>query len=433
MDRSPKKNTKDIEREKAFAQAVFPFEKAKIFKFVAINRQGKETKGYVRAKSREAAIKGLLDSGYTVRMVEETTVTPPKAAPIVLNPMAVKEAVTIFTRQLLVLYRAGIPLDRAVSILFVQTEEKHLKQALSAMYVDMVRGSSFQKALSKHPHVFPQDYIEMIKAGEKAGELAHVLEQIAILQEKNLSTMRKLQAALTYPFTVLFFTILVNYAVFKYILPNFVAIFRDLNLKLPLVTRIIVAIVDFMQTPWFWVATIGGLFSLGFFISRIITEPYLRRIIDSISLKIPWIGKLIRQVIFIRSFRVFATMLSSGVTVANALKSVAKVSKNHMYMTAFNNMVPLIEKGRSLPECFNREKSLFPLIVRQMIYVGDETGEPEIILNLLADFYEVEMDFALETITIFVEPLLMAIMGILVGVVVLAIFVPIYGMITTIS
>lgn len=432
-EKKPDREIQEFERKKAIARAIFPFEKAKVFKFKALDPDGKEISGFVRAKSKDSAVKGLLGNNYTVKEIQETSIDVKQISPIVLNPLAVQEAVTIFTRQLLVLYRSGIPLERAVSILFVQTKEKHLKQALSKMYIDMVKGTSFKKTLSRHPHVFPEDYIAMIEAGEKSGQLAYVLEQLADLQEKNLATLKKLQSAMTYPFTVMFFTLLVNYAVFKWVLPNFVDIFNNMDMELPVLTKIIIAIVEFMQTPWFWVSILICLFVVVMIIARIMSEPHVRRIADEILLSIPWIGKLIRQVVFIRTFRVFATMLSSGVTVSNALKSVSRTSRNQVYYSAFKNMVSLVERGSSLPDCFEREKSLFPMIVRQMILIGDETGEPEITMNLMADFYEAELDHALESISVFVEPFLIGIMGIIVGFVVLAIFVPIYNMITTLG
>lgn len=425
---SEKKRDKEFEQKKAFAQAVFPYQRARIFKFIAIDPNGKEKSGYVRAKSKEVAIKGLLENSYTIRSVEETQVESVKSIPIVWNPFAVQEAVAIFSRQLLVLYRSGVPLNRAVSILFVQTEERHMKEALAGMYMDMVKGISFTKSLSRYPHVFPRDYVAMIRAGEKSGELAQVLERLADLQEKNLATFRKVTSALTYPTLVFLFSMTVNYAIFKWVLPSFLNIFDTMGAELPIFTVLIMKIVEFMHSGWFWIfllAFIASFFTLGFQIMRV---PQARYLFDSILLATPQIGKMIRKMVFIKVFRVFATMLSSGVKVSEALRNSAFIAGNEIYRKAFEDMIYKVEKGESLPECFNARKDLFPVIVLQMMTVGDETGEPEISMNLLAEFYETELEQSMETISTILEPVMVGMMGIVVGVVVLAIFLPVYGL-----
>ena len=423
-----KRKDHEFEREKAFAQAVFPYQQAKVFKFVAVAPDGKVSSGYVRARSKNVAIKGLLENNYTIKSVEEAQVESVKAFPMVMNPLAVQEAVAIFSRQLLVLYRSGVPLNRAVSILFVQTEERHLKEALAAMYMDMVKGVSFTKSLSRHPHVFPRDYVAMIRAGEKSGELALVLERLADLQEKNLSTFRKITSALTYPLLVFLFSMGVNYAIFKWVLPTFLEIFDTMNVDLPLITVIIMKMVAFMRSGWFWVFILGfiGLFST--LIYQIMRVPQARFLFDGALLNIPQIGDMVRRLVFIKVFRVFATMLSSGVKITEALRNSAHISGNEIYRKAFENMIYKVEKGESLPDCFDAKKSIFPLIVRQMMHVGDETGEPEITMNLLSDFYETELDLAMETISNILEPIMIGIMGVVVGIVVIAIFLPVYSL-----
>lgn len=429
-DKGPKihRELQEFEQKKAFAKAVLPYQDVKIFKFKA-SKDSAEKSGYVRAKTRDAAVKGLLDSGYTILEVNEVTVESTKTVPLVYNPLTVQEAVAIFTRQLLVLYRSGVPLNRAVSILFVQTEEKHLKSALASMYMDMVKGVSFTRSISRHPHVFHQDYVAMIDSGEKSGELSTVLERLADLLEKNISTLRKVISSMTYPLIVLFFAFAVNFAIFKWVLPHFMEIFEQMDAEMPALTIMIMQIVRFMQTPWFWVLTIALTFIGGYGLFQVIKEPSIKFMLDKLLLKVPQISKMMKRLVFIKTFRVFATMLASGVIMSKALHNVAQVAGNEVYRRAYDKMIFKVEKGDSLPECFDKEKELFPLIVRQMIHVGDETGEPEIVLNLLADFYEVEMDLALETLSSIIEPVMIAFMGVITGIVVLSIFLPIYNLI----
>lgn len=422
---------KEIEpdRERAFARALLPYEDSKIFKFKARNRDGDEISGYVRSKTKDAAVKGLLENNYAVQEIEETTYEAENTVPIVLNPLGIAEAVTIFTRQLLVLYRSGVPLNRAVSILFIQCEEKHLKSALAAMYMDMVRGTSFTRSIARHPHVFSSDYVAMVGAGEKSGKLATVLERLADLQEKNLATFRRVLSAMTYPIIVLFFSLMVNYGVFKWVLPSFMSVFESMNVELPVITIIIMWIVRFMQTPWFWVTLIVFIGMVSILAIQIKKKPAAKYLFDSLLLRIPKIGNLIRWVIFIKTFRLLATMLSSGVIINKALKNIAQVSNNEIYKRVFTGMIYRVEKGDSLPDCFNDHKNLFPIIVRQMIRVGDETGEPEIILNLLSDFYESELNLALEELTSLLEPLMIGVLGLVVGLIIVAVFLPIYSLI----
>lgn len=428
-DKKADREAQEFERQKAFASAIFPYQDAKIFKFKALDKEGKEISGYVRAKTKDAAVKGLLEGNYTVQDVQETSYESEQTLPLIYNPLAIQEAVAIFSRQLLVLYRSGVPLNRAVSILFAQTEEKHLKAALAAMYMDMVKGFSFTKSISRHPHVFPQDYVAMVKAGEKAGELATVLERLADLQEKNLKTFRRVTSALTYPLLIFVFAALVNYAVFKWVLPSFMEVFESMNAQLPLITVMVLSVVKFMKTPWFWVVFLSVVGGIAYFWVTLIKQPAARLWLDRLLLRIPQLGDIIRRVVFIRTFRVFATMVSSGVIISSALKNVANVANNEVYRRCFEIMVKKVERGDNLSECFDKEKALFPLIVRQMIKVGDETGEPEIVLNLLADFYESELELALDTFSSLLEPLIMAVMGVVVGVVILAVFLPLYSLI----
>lgn len=425
---SEKKRDKEFEQKKAFAQAVFPYQRARIFKFVAIDPHGKEKSGYVRAKSKEVAIKGLLENSYSIKSVEETQVESAKTMTFVWNPLAVQEAVAIFSRQLLVLYRSGVPLNRAVSILFVQTDEKHMKEALAGMYMDMVKGISFTKSLSRYPHVFPRDYIAMISAGEKSGELAQVLERLADLQEKNLATFRKITSALTYPALVFLFSMTVNYAIFKWVLPSFLDIFDTMGAELPVLTIMIMKIVAFMRSGWFWVFILGFIASFSTLTIQIMRVPQARYLFDGFLLSTPHIGKMIRRMIFIKVFRVFATMLSSGVKISEALRNSAFIAGNEIYRKAFEEMIYKVEKGESLPDCINARKDLFPVIVRQMMTVGDETGEPEITMNLLSDFYETELDQSMEMLSTILEPVMIGMMGVVVGVVVLAVFLPVYGL-----
>ncbi|MCD4783072.1 MAG: type II secretion system F family protein [Candidatus Eremiobacteraeota bacterium] len=422
---------KDVEpdRDRAFAKALLPYEGSKVFKFKAHNREGGEISGYVRAKTKDAAVKGLLDNNYAVQEIEETTYDAINTVPIVLNPLRLAEAVTVFTRQLLVLYHSGVPLNRAVSILFVQCEDKHLKTALSAMYMDMVRGTSFTRSIARHPHVFSADYVAMVDAGEKSGELASVLERLAVMQEKNLTTFRRVLSAMTYPIIVLFFSLLVNFAIFQWVLPSFLHVFESMNVELPIVTVIIIWIVKFMKTPWFWISLVAFISMIFILAIQVKKNPAVKYLLDSLLLRVPKLGNLIRWVIFINTFRLLATMLSSGVIVNKALKNVSEVAGNEIYKRAFNGMVERVEKGDSLPDCFDDNKKLFPIIVRQMIHVGDETGEPEVVLNLLSDFYEDGLNLALEELTSILEPFMVGLMGLVVGFIVIAVFLPIYSLI----
>jgi len=422
---------KEVEpdRERAFAKALLPYEDTKIFKFKARNREGDEISGYVRAKTKDAAVKGLLENNYAVNEIVEATYKQEATVPIVLNPLGVAEAVAIFTRQLLVLYRSGVPLNRAVSILFVQCEEKHLKAALASMYMDMVKGTSFTRSLARHPHVFSSDYVAMVGAGEKSGELATVLERLADLQEKNISTFRRVLSAMTYPIIVLVFSLMVNYAVFKWVLPSFLKVFESMNMELPFITVMIIWIVKFMQSPWFWVTIVVIIGTISLIVLQVKKSSMAKHFFDSLLLRIPKIGNLIRWVIFIKTFRLFATMLSSGVVINKALKNIAQVANNEIYKRAFSKMIGRVEKGDSLPECFDDNKDLFPLIVRQMIHVGDETGEPEVVMNLLSDFYESELNLALESLSSLLEPFMIGVLGLVVGIIVIAVFLPIYNLI----
>lgn len=419
--------------QKAITEAARIYSKLRIFKFKAWNKKRRVVHGYVRAKTREGALKGLWEKEYTLISLEEIQLEPPKSQPFSLKWVAIQEALAVFTKQLSVMYKAGLPLAKTIGILFIQTENKTLKEALSKVYIDLIKGASLNASLARHPEIFSHDYVSMIAAAEKAGTIHKVLDKMAQLAEKNVKLIQKVKSAMTYPLVVLTCAFLVNFAVFKWILPNFLEIFDQINMKLPLVTTMLLAVVKFMQNPYFWSVSIFGAIFLLVSAWHLLQVEGFKRFIDSIILKSAFVGKIQQRVTFIRIFRLFASMMSSGVHIVEILECIAEASNNAIYEEAFLRMIDKVKKGETLAKCFMDEKELFPLIAIHMVKVGDETGEAELTFNLLADFYEAELDYTLNNMASVIEPLMIGGMGVLVGFIVIAIFVPIYNLIGSLS
>lgn len=403
-----------------------------IFRFKGRSIHGRTVNGTIKAPNRELALKGLFEERIIVQHLEEIDedhyLKPPKFF-IRLPWMSPLRDVAIFTRQLASMYRAGVPLFRAVGILHDQVDNQELKIVLAKVYLKLLKGETLADSLKDHNNFFSPQYVAMIWAAEKSGTLTRVLENMASFQEKQDNLRRKLKSAMTYPLMIFLASILVNYFIFAYVLPQFSNIFNNLGIQLPLFTKVLMWLGAVFSNVYFWILLILSfvlVYRLTYDLRRL---PQYRRIVDHIKMEFPVFGKIYRNYLYVNIFRLMATMMGAGMNLSEILESLAEVSENAYMEKVFFRIGKALRAGVTITQAFVLEGETFPPLVTSVINVGEESGETDFILFALSDFYENQLDYTLNNMATLVEPILIFLMGLSVMVVVLALFIPLYNMI----
>lgn len=331
--------------------------------------------------------------------------------------------VVIFSRQLATMIDAGIPLVQALGILAEQIENKNLRRVIFAVRQDIETGMSFCDALSKHPAVFSELFINMSRAGEASGRLNEVLDRLASYMEKTASLIRKIRAGMVYPTVVVIMATLITGVLLLKVVPTFKGIFEVLGGSLPLPTLILIGISDILR-KYFLIALVILILS-GVLLGRYIRTKKGRYDFDKGTLKVPVLGSLFRKVGVAKFSRTLATLVRSGVAILPALEIVGKTSGNKVIEEAVDNCRTAIREGETIAAPL-AESGVFPPMVTRMIAVGEQTGQLEKMLGKIADFYDEQVDAAVTGLTSMIEPLVIAFLGIVIGGIVIALFLPIF-------
>jgi type IV pilus assembly protein PilC len=336
----------------------------------------------------------------------------------------------IFSRQLATLIDAGIPLVHAMGILSDQIENKNLKSVVVTVRQDISAGMSFCDALGKHPKVFSDFFINMVKAGESSGQLDDVLDRLASYLEKSAALTRKIRSSLVYPSVVVTMAMAITAVLLLKVVPTFKGIFDTLGGTLPLPTRILIGISDLFRLYFLFVA--ATLIILGFLFKKYINTKKGRYNFDKTKLKAPILGTLFRKVAVAKFARTFSTLVRSGVSILNALEIVSKTSGNKVVEEAVVNSSVSVKEGEPLSKPLSKS-GVFPPMVCAMINVGEQTGQLEKMLSKIADFYDEQVDAATSALTSMIEPLVIAFLGIVIGGIVISLFLPIFKITELIS
>lgn len=331
--------------------------------------------------------------------------------------------IVVFSRQLATMIDAGIPLVQCLSILSDQIESPGLKSAVSGVKQDIEGGMSFCDSLSKHPSIFSDFFINMVRAGETSGMLADVLDRLAAYLEKTAALARKIQSSLVYPAVVVSIAFLITAVLLLKVVPTFKGIFETLGGTLPAPTMILIAISDIFR-HWFLVF-VGVVVFAGFIFKKYIDTEKGRYNFDSIKLKVFILGTLFRKVAIAKFARTFSTLVKSGVAVLNALDIVATTSGNKVVEEAVVNCRTAVREGETIAKPLS-ESGVFPPMVCRMISVGEQTGQLEKMLGKIADFYDEQVDAAVAGLTSMIEPLVIVFLGVVVGGIVIALFLPVF-------
>jgi len=331
----------------------------------------------------------------------------------------------LFARQMAGLINAGLPLMRSLSVLVEQTEDASLRSALTAVHADLEAGLSFSAALAKQPHAFPPLMVNLVKVGESGGFMGDSLELAAKTYGSDAELQDKLKAASTYPMVVLVIAVLAVVGMVTFIVPIFEGMFASMGGELPLPTQILVTMSHNMAWLLPLTVVLGGAFWVWWMRNR--NTEAVRKVIDPYKLKMPLFGKLVTKVAVARFSRNLSMMLAAGVPLLQALSTVGKASNNWAIEQAVNDVQKSVRDGRSFAAPLAKA-AVFPPIVAQMVSVGEESGTLPDMLASIADMYEAEAKTATEQLASTLEPILIVMIGILIGSMVLALYMPIFGM-----
>jgi type IV pilus assembly protein PilC len=397
----------------------------KTFDYEALDASGRRTKGKIDASSDGAAVSALRAQGVTPLAVTETgrglnrEITLPG-----LSARIGPKDLSIMARQFATMTSSGLSLLRSLAILEEQTPKQRLAQALRAVRRDVESGTALSVALSKQDKVFPRLMIAMIAAGETGGFLDQALDRIATNFEKDAQLRAKVKSAMTYPVIVLCFSTLLVAGVLLFIVPVFAKMFHDLNAQLPLPTRILVAV----SNQAVWVVPLGIAALVGAFVGlrhRLRTNAEFRLRVDRLRLRLPIFGKLFTKIALSRWSRNLSTLLNVGVPVMQALDIVGATSGNEVFATAMEDVKKAVRDGWPISATL-ANSPVFPAMIVQMIEVGEESGQISAMLDKVADFYDREVETTTEQLASAIEPVMVLLMGAIVGVVVVALYLPMF-------
>ena len=394
---------------------------------------GKTTKGVIESGEITAATKDEVIAQLRKRNITATVVIekPKKVSKFGSGGKVNDKDIVIFTRQFATMIDAGLPLVQALEILSTQVENKSFGKILAQVKIDVESGSTYADALKKYPRVFSELYSNMVAAGEAGGILDTILNRLAAYIEKAMKLKKQVKGAMVYPMVVSSIAVLVIAVIMIFVVPTFSKMFSSLGGTLPLPTRIVVNTSNF-------IAGIGGLLVGGAIVAIVVFIGRFRRtekgqhITDKILLRVPIFGPLINKVAVAKFTRTLGTLVSSGVPILDGLEITAKTSGNKVIEYAIMEVRKAVMGGKTLAEPITKAK-VFPPMVTHMIAVGESTGALDAMLGKIADFYDDEVDASVSNLTAMMEPMLMVFLGGSVGFIVIAMYLPIFKLITLIK
>lgn len=392
------------------------------FVWTGKTRQGAIQKGELAANSREEVIGLLRKENILVTSVQQ------KAKELKIPGFGGKvtdKDIVIYTRQFATMIDAGLPLVQCLEILAAQSENPILAKTIGEVRGDVEGGSTYADALRKHPKVFDDLYVNMVAAGEAGGILDTILNRLAKHIEKAMKLKKQIKSAMVYPISIMGVALIVITVLLVFVIPIFAKMFTDFGGTLPALTQYVIDLSHFMQRYFLLIA--GGIFGASVAFKKYYKTPSGRMNVDKFALKLPVLGDLIRKAAVAKFTRTLGTLIASGVPILEGLGIVAKTSGNKVVEVALMNARQSISEGKNISDPLGKEK-VFPPMVVQMIAVGETTGALDAMLSKIADFYDDEVDSAVTALTSLLEPMLMVFLGVTIGTIVIAMYLPIFKM-----
>lgn len=398
-----------------------------LYQYKAVTDKGKRLSGTYEATSETEVISMLRQNKYYPVKITETVEKKSILDNSIFAPVKIKD-LAIFCRQFYTMLNAGIPIVNCLEVLKLQIENKSLRNTISNVYKDIQKGATFSSSLRNYKKIFPDLLINMIEAGELSGNLDSILERMSIHYEKESKISNKVKGAMVYPFMLSIVSILVVMFLLVFVMPTFLTMFEYTTLPTP--TRILLFI-SYSLTNYLYIY-ITSLIVLIFSFNQLYESHKGRLFFDSLKLKIPVIRSVTQKIVTTRFTRTLSTLLSSGIPLIQALKSTSKVCGNKAVENEMKQAISHISTGDTLANAL-RKLGIFPPMVISMIQIGEESGQLDILLDKTADFYDEETESALQRMTILVEPLMIIFMSFIIGGIVIAMILPMFDMINTIT
>ena len=400
-----------------------------VFKWTGRNRAGQEQRGEIEAPDQQSAFAALRRQGVSPGTVR------PRPRDIEFNipgfrPGVKEKDLVTFTRQFATMIDAGLPLVQCLEILGSQTENKTFGNIIKRVQADVEGGATFAESLKKHPRAFPDLYVNMVAAGEAGGILDTILNRLATYIEKSMSLKKKVKGAMVYPSVVITVAFLVVALLLIFVIPTFEKMFTDFGGTLPAPTRIVIDLSNWMKSFW-WVvllAVVGIIVG----IKQYRKTEHGKLLLDRLALRLPVIGILVRKVAVAKFTRTLSTLIASGVPILDGLDIVAKTAGNKVVENAIMQTRQAISEGKTIAEPLAQTK-VFPPMVVQMIGVGESAGALDSMLSKIADFYDEEVDAAVATLSSMLEPFIMVFLGVVIGFIVVAMYLPVFKLAGTIG
>ncbi|WP_420476132.1 type II secretion system F family protein [Noviherbaspirillum sp. ST9] len=387
-----------------------------IYTWEGKDKAGKIVKGELRAGSETIVNVTLRRQGILVTKVKKKSFSSSKKI--------TDKDITLFTRQLSTMMRAGVPLLQSFDIVGKGHSNPSVSKLLQDIKTDIETGSSLNQAFRKYPMYFDGLFCNLVAAGEQAGILESLLDRLATYKEKTQAIKGKIKSALFYPISILVVAFVVTSVIMIWVVPAFKEVFTSFGADLPAPTLMVMAMSDFFVAYWYII--FGGLFSsLYLFFQSWKRSAKVQRVMDKLLLQAPIFGEVIRKATIARWTRTLATMFAAGVPLVESLDSVGGASGNILYVEATKKIQTEVSTGTSLTSAM-QNANVFPNMVTQMVAIGEESGALDQMLSKVADFYEAEVDDAVESLSSLMEPLIMAILGVLIGGIVVAMYLPIF-------
>ena len=399
------------------------------FQYKVRDKTGNIVTGTLVADSEMLVLQRLREQGFTPLEVDKAKRGLNLNINLSAKRVKLKE-VAVFSRQFATMINSGLPILRALSILADQSSNESLAKALAKARMDVEQGASLSQALEKHPKIFNDLYVAMVKSGEMGGSLDDTLLRLAAMLEREVHLRGKIKSAMTYPIAVVGLVTLIMSAMLLFVVPQFEKIYSQLGGTLPLPTRLLLTISNIFKQWWYIV--LGAAVLARFLIKRYKRTEKGREVVDTIKLRIPVFGSLFHKTCLSRFSSTLAMLLKSGVPILQALDIVIDTVNNRVVGIAVEDIQSSVREGESISRPLGRH-AVFPPMVVQMIAVGEETGQVDIMLEKVAEFYDQEVEASVDALTSLIEPILIAFIGAAVGAAVIALYMPMFQIINLVK
>lgn len=390
------------------------------FNWVGINKRGAKVKGLMRADNEKQVRTKLRDQGVTPKSVKK------KPKPLFGQKKINGGDIALFTRQIATMLEAGVPLLQALEMVAKGVDNPRIRDLMLTISADVGSGSPLAASLRKHPDVFDSLYCDLVDSGEQSGSLETIYDRIATYREKSEILKAKIKKALVYPASVIVVALAVTVILLVFVVPQFEAVFKDFGAELPAMTRFVVTLSEIVQAYFLYVA--AGLVVAGWLFKRAFKKSQkLRDTVDRLSLKIAIVGTILNKAAVARFARTLSTTFAAGVPLISALESAAGASGNAVYRDSILRIREEVSSGMQMNTAM-QSADLFPTMAVQMVFIGEESGALDDMLAKVANIYEREVDDLVDNLTALLEPMIMVVIGVLVGGLIVAMYLPIFSL-----